>query len=100
MHSLSVLSVPSVVSSEPKEIISMNASFFDLSDYGKVEVAGRDAGRFLHNLCTNEILKLPLSSGCEAFLTTGQAKIVAYVFVFHTTLPERGEAYFLDAGPG
>jgi folate-binding protein YgfZ len=78
----------------------MTARLFDLSDYGKVEVAGKDAARFLHNLCTNEIVKLPPDAGCEAFLTTGQAKIVAYAFVFHSSLPERGGVYFLDAGPG
>jgi folate-binding protein YgfZ len=74
-------------------------ALFELSHHGKVQVKGKDAGTFLHNLCTNEVNKLPTGSGCEAFLTTGQAKIIAYVLIYR--LPgDGGQDLWLDAGPG
>jgi folate-binding protein YgfZ len=78
----------------------MNATLFDLSSHGKVQVSGPDAAKFLHNLSTNEIVNLPAGSGCEAFLTTGQAKIIAYVFIFRVQLPDGGQEFWLDTGPG
>ncbi len=76
------------------------AALFDISHHGKVKVTGADAGRFLHNLCTNEISNLASGSGCEAFLTTGQAKIVAYAIIYRACLPDQTEAFFLDVGAG
>jgi folate-binding protein YgfZ len=73
---------------------------FDVSHRGYVEAKGPEAGKFLHNLCTNDVLKLPLGAGCEAFLTTSQAKIAAYVVIYHAMLPHAGELYLVDAGPG
>ena len=67
------------------------AAIFDISHHGQVELVGRDAGKFLHNLCTNDVLKLAIGDGCEAFLTTSQAKTVAYVLVY------RGQAEQADA---
>src|SRR5690242_1539694 len=55
------------------------AVLFDLSPHGKVEVAGLDATSFLHNLTTNDIKNLPPGMGCEAFLTTAKAKVIAYL---------------------
>ena len=45
----------------------------DRSHHGKIELFGRDAASFLHNLCTNEITHLALGAGCEAFLTNDAA---------------------------
>ena len=73
-----------------------SAAVFDLSDRGKVEVAGADAARFLHNLTTNDILRLQPGDGCEAFLTTAKAKVVARVFVYAAG----PGAFWLDADPG
>ncbi len=75
-------------------------AMFDISSHGYIEVRGPEAGKFLHNLSTNDIIKLPVGSGCEAFLTTGQAKVVAYVRIYHALLPSGTEAYLVDAGPG
>jgi folate-binding protein YgfZ len=75
------------------------ASVFDVSHHGKVEVVGPDAAKFLHNLTTNDIRQLPAGRGCEAFLTTGQARIVAAALIFHA-LPSGSEAYWLDIDPG
>ncbi|HLN28365.1 MAG TPA: aminomethyltransferase family protein [Gemmataceae bacterium] len=74
-------------------------AIFDVSNRARVAVTGPDAGKFLHNLCTNDVLKLASGDGCEAFLTTGQAKIVAYVLISRTTVPGGSEIYFLDPGP-
>ncbi len=76
------------------------AALFDTSHHGKVEVKGPDARTFLHNLCTCDVAKLTVSVGCEAFLTTGQAKIVAYVLIFRHELAEGQDILWLDAGPG
>ena len=37
-----------------------NAAVFDLLPRGKIEVAGKDAAAFLHNLCTNDVKSLAL----------------------------------------
>lgn len=75
------------------------AALFDLSDHGKIELAGKEAASFLHNLCTNEINKLPVGMGCEVFLTTGQAKIVAHGVVDRVQMDGR-ESLLLDLPPG
>jgi glycine cleavage system T protein len=77
-----------------------HAALFDISHQGKVEASGADAATFLHNLCTNEVKNLPAGAGAEAFLTTGQAKIVAFVVLYRTLLPQGPSVFHLDAGPG
>jgi tRNA-modifying protein YgfZ len=72
------------------------AVLFDVSDRGKLEVSGPDAAKFLHNMCTNDVVNLASGAGREALLTTGQAKIVAHVFIYHA---HKGD-FWLDAGPG
>ncbi len=75
------------------------AALFDLSDRGKVELSGPDAVTFLHNLCTNDIKGLPPGGGCEAFLTTAKARVVAQVFV--SRLPRAGgDVLLLDTAAG
>jgi folate-binding protein YgfZ len=76
------------------------AAVFDLADHGQVEVSGPDAASFLHNLSTNDVKGLAPQTGCEAFLPTGQAKIVAYVLIERLSAAQRGEIFFIDAGPG
>src|SRR5262245_48318748 len=72
---------------------------FDLSDRVKVELAGRDAARFLHNLSSNDIVNLPPDRGCEAFFCTAKAKVVFHAVVWNLT--GSGEpTFWLDAGPG
>jgi folate-binding protein YgfZ len=73
---------------------------FDRSHCGKTETVGPEAGRFLHNLCTNDVMKLEPGTGCAAYLTTGQAKIVACAVIYRPALPEGKESYHLDVGPG
>jgi folate-binding protein YgfZ len=58
-------------------------AFFDLRDNGKFEVAGPDACAFLNNLCTQDVKNLPVGAGCEAFLTTAKARVIAHVWITH-----------------
>jgi folate-binding protein YgfZ len=47
-----------------------------------LELTGADRKQFLHNLCTNDIVKLSEGSGCEAFVTNVQGKTIGHVFVY------------------
>jgi folate-binding protein YgfZ len=76
------------------------AVLVDLSPRGKIEVAGADAARFLHNLTTNDILHLPPGGGCEAFLTTTKAKVIAYLLIHRHATPEEPAGFSLDIAPG
>jgi folate-binding protein YgfZ len=73
---------------------------FDQSHRGKVELTGADAGNFLHNLCTNDVKNLAAGAGCEAFLTTAKAKVVAYLFLYHRRQPDGRPSFWLDLAPG
>jgi folate-binding protein YgfZ len=79
------------------ELIWQHGAIFDRSDRGKLSLSGADAARFLHNLCTNDILGLPAGMGCEAFLTTNKAKAIAYLLVFHQANPDQ---LWLDTDTG
>jgi folate-binding protein YgfZ len=63
------------------------AVLVDQSPRGKIEVWGADAARFLHNLTTNDILNLAPGTGCEAFLTTAKAKVIAYLLIYRHAAP-------------
>src|SRR5690348_3555117 len=72
----------------------------DQSPRGKVEVVGADAARFLHNLSSNDIVHLAPGAGCEAFLTTNKAKVIAYLLIFHQDSATDRPAFWLDTTPG
>jgi tRNA-modifying protein YgfZ len=76
------------------------AALYDVSDRGKVELSGPDAPSFLHNLCTNDVVNLPLGGGCEAFFTTAKAKVVAHALIYHVRLGGGRDALWLDVAPG
>lgn len=73
-----------------------HAALFDLSDRGKIELAGKEALLFLNNLCTNDVKNLALGMACEAFLCTAKAKVVAHIFVSHYSR----DVLLLDFEPG
>ena len=52
---------------------------FDLSTFGKLSLTGKDRAAFLQNFTTNDVVKPGVGSGCEAFLTTAQARMVAWL---------------------
>ncbi|HEX4146953.1 MAG TPA: glycine cleavage T C-terminal barrel domain-containing protein [Pirellulales bacterium] len=64
------------------DALTTGAGLVDFGGRTLVEISGDDRARFLHNLSTNDIVKLAVQSGCEAFLTNVQAKILAHVLVF------------------
>lgn len=76
------------------------ASLFDQSHRGKVELTGKEAAAFFHNLCSADINNLPLGGGAEFFLTTAKAKVVSHGYVFHIRLYDNRDALWLDVPPG
>jgi folate-binding protein YgfZ len=64
------------------QALTEGAGLVELGDRTQIELAGADRATFLHNLCTNEVRSLAVGTGCEAFLTTVQAKTLAHVFIF------------------
>jgi folate-binding protein YgfZ len=76
------------------------AALFDVSPRGKVEVVGSDAVAFLHNLVSNDIKGLAPGAGCEAFLCTVKAKVIAWAHVFRETPSGKREKLWLDLDPG
>jgi folate-binding protein YgfZ len=54
-------------------------SLSDRSGRVRLDVAGPDRARFLHNLTTNEVKRLAVGHGCEAFITSPQGKTLAYI---------------------
>jgi tRNA-modifying protein YgfZ len=76
-----------------------SAAVFDLSDRAAVELTGPDAPSLLHNLCTNDIKNLAAGRGCEFFLTTNKARVVAHGFA-HRLLPAEPLVLWLDLAPG
>jgi folate-binding protein YgfZ len=75
------------------------AVLFDRTPTGKLEVSGKDAPSFLHNLCTNDINNLPLGGGCEAYFCDHRAKVLGHAFVYHVLTTGR-HALWLDVTPG
>jgi folate-binding protein YgfZ len=74
------------------------AVVFDQCPRGTVEVAGPDAPMFLHNLCSNDVRALPAGAGCETFLLTAKARVVAHGFAYR--LDEKEPTFWLDLVPG
>lgn len=63
------------------EAITSGAGVVSLADWTLVELIGDDRAAFFHSFCTNEIRKLTVGSGCEAFITSVQGKVLAHVLV-------------------
>jgi folate-binding protein YgfZ len=76
------------------------AALFDLSHRGKIEVTGKDAPTFLHNMCTNDVLNMPLGAGCEAFFCNPKAKVIAQALIYHIRITGGRDAFWLDVAPG
>jgi folate-binding protein YgfZ len=58
---------------------SERVALSDQSARLRLEVTGPERAKFLHNLTTNEVKRLPAGRGCEAFVTSPQGKILALV---------------------
>ncbi|MBW3539579.1 MAG: hypothetical protein KY476_04855 [Planctomycetes bacterium] len=71
------------------------AAVFDVSDRVQIEVAGRDRVRWLNSFCTNDIKRLAVGEGCEAFVTNVKGRVVGHVFVF-----AGDESLWVESSPG
>ncbi len=78
-----------------EQAIRQGVAVADVSDRTQVELGGDDRVKFLHNLCTNDILKLSTGAGCEAFLLDAQGRILAYLLVFL-----RNDSIVVESSPG
>lgn len=67
----------------------------DLTGRCQLRLTGADRAKFLHNFCTNDILKLPAGGGCELCLCNAKGRILGHGSVFATA-----EALWLDSVPG
>jgi folate-binding protein YgfZ len=61
--------------------IEAGLGLIDRTDRVRIEVTGPDRAKFLHNLTTNEVKRLPAGRGCEAFVTSTQGKTIGYVLL-------------------
>src|SRR6185312_2283542 len=71
------------------------AALFDRTDRERLEVAGPDRLKFLHNLTTNDVKRLAVGRGQEAFVTSPQGKTLGYV-----TLLALDDRILVRADPG
>jgi tRNA-modifying protein YgfZ len=53
----------------------------DRSDRVRLVLAGPDRAKTLHNLTTNDVKRLAVGRGVEAFLTNGQGRTLAYLLI-------------------
>jgi len=67
----------------------------DLSKRSRVWLTGADRVQFLNGFCTNDIKRLTIGEGCEAFLTNHQGKTVGHSLV----RCQQGDALVLDSAP-
>ncbi len=84
---------------DPYLAATQTAALFDRSADSKIELAGPDARLFLHNLCTQDVKNLPEGAGCEAFLTTAKARVMAHGIVNHVRWQGQAALWF-DTVPG
>jgi folate-binding protein YgfZ len=75
--------------------LTANSGVSDLTGWTVVEAAGADRVNLLHSFSTNEVKKLPVGRGCEAFVTTPQGKTLSHVWLL-----VREDAVLLVTTPG
>jgi folate-binding protein YgfZ len=63
------------------ETMAAHVGLVDRSDRVRLEITGPDRGKFLHNLTTNEIKRMAVGRGCEAFVTSPQGKTIGYMVI-------------------
>lgn len=77
----------------------VRAAVFDVTDRGRLEVKGRDAATFLHNLCSNDIVRLPPGGSCEAFFLNVKARVIGYAVIGNVSILDQ-PSFWLDVDPG
>jgi tRNA-modifying protein YgfZ len=61
--------------------LTTGVGFFDRSGRVRIDVSGPDRVRFLHNLTTNDVKRLAVNQGQEAFVTSLQGKTLGSVLL-------------------
>ena len=74
--------------SDGYEALRENAAWLDLSQRGRIRVAGEDRARLLHAMTTNQVQQLKPGQGCYAFFLNAQGRILgdANLFCFEEYL--------------
>lgn len=57
-------------------------TFFVDETRSHIELTGTDRAKFLHNFCTNDILRLTAGQGTEAFVCNVKGRILGFITVF------------------
>jgi len=63
------------------QTLATHVGVADRSDRVRIEVTGPDRAKLLHNLTTNDVQRLPVGRGCEAFVTSSQGKTLAFTIL-------------------
>jgi tRNA-modifying protein YgfZ len=63
------------------ETMAAHVGLVDRSARVRLEITGPDRAKFLHNLTTNEVKRLAVGRGCEAFVTSPQGKTIGYMVI-------------------
>ncbi len=61
--------------------LETGVAYFDRSRRVRLEVSGPDRAKFLHNLTTNDVKRLAVNHGQEAFVTSLQGKTLGFVIL-------------------
>jgi len=75
-------------------IDSSAIAWADRSDRDRLVLSGPDRVKFLNNLCTNDVKRLKPGDGCEAFVTSPQGKLLAWI-----SIHDCGDHLLLRADP-
>lgn len=75
--------------------LTQGAGLADLTGLTVLEATGADRVNLLHSFTTNDVKKLPVGRGCEAFVTTPQGKTLSHVWLL-----KREDALLLLTTPG
>jgi tRNA-modifying protein YgfZ len=77
------------------QALIQSVGFAHLPGRTNISVTGADRIQFLQSFTTNDIKKLAIGAGCEAFVTSPQGKTLGHLFIF------AGETqHILDTTPG
>ena len=71
-----------MTASEEYAIVRRQVGLFDRSDFGILELTGRDRATFLHALVSNEVKALAPGQGCSATLLDVHGKVQVVLFVW------------------
>lgn len=75
--------------------IDLSLVWADRSNRERLVISGPDRVKFLHNLCTNDVKRLAVGGGCQAFVTSPQGRTLGLI-----TILAREDSLLILADPG